>query len=388
MRPVEVRIEVAVAILVGASVVATACRRDDTAPPIKQPGPREAAVRAAADGVTHLLNLEFREADASFRQAIQTDQDYATARILRALGKVIDGDDAGAIAELRIVRGMQSRPDCVVRLLAALYYRRGSMDLARENFEQCVADQPDSAEARFYAALSSRTPEQMRARLDELLATNPEHDAARAYRGRVRAALGDAPGGVSDVLVCLRHRPDNAALWWQLADQLLASGANAPAEIALERVIEIDAGWATAYEWLARLRASRGETASAIELIDRAIDADSSRRDELASLRESFGRAAAASAPATRSGDVAQEHAGVALLKTLRSDGSASRNLDRLNVAVILTELHAGGWADGLPAGWTDEQITAARNRIVEDARQLTAEVQRLMGVATTSESR
>jgi tetratricopeptide (TPR) repeat protein len=388
MRPVGVWVEVAFALLGGASVVATGCRRNDTTPPVKPAGPRESAVRAAADGVTHLLKLEVRDADARFREAIQADQNYSTARVLRAAGMMVDGDDAGAIAELRIVRGTEPRPDCVVRLLAVLYYGRGSMELARDNLEQCVAEQPESAEARFYAALSSRTPEQMRERLDALLEANPEFDTARAYRGRVRAALGDGPGGVSDVLVCVRHRADDASLWWQLADQLLASEAEAPAAFALERVIEIDPGWSTANERLARLLAAGGETARAMEFMDKAIEADSSRRDELVAARESLEQAGAASQSVEIPGDVARVDRWIELLNAVSSDDAARGRFDRLSVAILLVELHAGGWADGLPAAWNGEEIAAERKRIIDDARELTAEVQRLIAVAATSETR
>jgi Tfp pilus assembly protein PilF len=328
-----------VTMLCAGTIVGTACRRDGTATPT---GPREAAVRAAAQGVTRLMSSDPRGAAEFFRKAIQSDQSYATARVLRAVGLMMEDAESDAIAELRIVRGTEPRPDCVVRLLARLYYRGGAMELARDNFEQCVAQQPDSAEARFFVALSSRTPKQMRDRLNRLLETHPEYGEARAVRARVREALGDPAGAIADVLVCLHHRPDDAALWWQVADHLASAGESGPAAVALRRVIELDPGWSTAYEHLAHFHAERGEISQALERIDAAVAADSSRREELAAVRQSLERGGAASQAVNHSGDVAHDAAWSENLMTLSTDRAGPRRMQKLDVMLVLSELHAG----------------------------------------------
>lgn len=375
-------------LLVGAlaaTLLAPGCRRGGTpaTPGAPVSAARSTAIDRTSAGVERLLESDWAEADNAFREAILADPKYAPARVLRAAGHLLAGDDGAAVGELRIVLGMPDPPGMVTPLLARASYRRGSIENARELFDACVANHPASAEARLYTALASRTPEAMRGGLNALLEAQPEYWDARVVRGRVNAVLEDTAGAIADVLMCLRQRPDDATLWWQLADHLGQAGRPNAEAFALERVIESDAGWSTAYERLAQLAAARGDSEKAAEWIDLAIESDSSRRDELSAMRSGLsGGSAASAAPKgehAAPGDVAQTATWIEYLRALSSENGTRERLIKLQVMAILSELHAASLGRGLPAAWDADRIAAERARLAAESAKTRREVQELL---------
>lgn len=335
--------------------------------------------RHAAEATKLLLSLDHKGADERFADALIVASQLPAVRVMRAVGYMSRGRFGSAVAELRIVYGTESPPPIAVRLLALCYYRLGKKSFARETFEHSRVLQPDSEAARFYEALSQADAARSLELLETLVNECPELIEARLRRARLRVSQGEPAGGIADALEAIRQEPNEATSWSELAEYLLAIDRPWAAGPCLERVVELDAGRADALEKLAELAADAGDFSRAGELIDRAMELDTSRRGELRARRDALAQQAGTSQPGGAGAAAPAAEDWRTLLEQVADSPGRRRMCAKLLVGKVLAELHETGLADGLPAGPSAEELAEMRSVIRESEARTRETVERVL---------
>lgn len=191
-------------------------------------------------GNTHYLKGEFAEAEALYRQALETLPDNAEARYNLAQALVMQGQVEESIEHYRrALADGPERADMQARLGVALFSLR-EFNTARHHLTRALELDPQNADA--LKALSS-----------------------------MLSAQGDRAQAAALLERCLVNAPDDVAAWLLLADVRVAQRAVDEAEIALQRALELNPRLPSAQRSLAQLLGDRGENEEAIEWLRRAL---------------------------------------------------------------------------------------------------------------------
>jgi cytochrome c-type biogenesis protein CcmH/NrfG len=121
--------------------------------------------------------------------------------------------------------------------------RMEEKDGALAAYASALALAPDDPQMRYLHAralwLAGRGPDAER-EVDALLVLQPDHGAAWAVKGRLRAEAGDDPGAGAAFLNALRGDPDNVEARFMLARRALVSGDLAQAKRWLREIWALD----------------------------------------------------------------------------------------------------------------------------------------------------
>jgi tetratricopeptide (TPR) repeat protein len=195
---------------------------------------------------------------------------------LLALGnaRAAQGRDEEALAWFE--RASAAKLDSVEALLGAgrLLVRAGRVTEARDGLLRALRFAPAHDEAaRLLLASRSNTdaPEQLREILDEVVTLRPNDAAAKAELARVELALGHAARAEQLLAEALATGTQRADWFVYSAQALAALGRSEQSAQMAARALELEPEQKDALRLLGVAQAARGETAAAIEALERAL---------------------------------------------------------------------------------------------------------------------
>lgn len=270
---------------------------------------------AVAGGAIALLtataiarNEVYRTSVALWRDVVAKSPQHGRGHYFLALALAKAGEPATAVQQFRAARALDDRYDEVDALIAESLFRSGQPQPARGLCAAILRDDPrraaahticgmlDEAEGKMtaahehYARAVELDPRDASARssfaglliargefnaaaiqLDAALAVDERHAGALAQRAAWHAAQREYDAACVWYRRALAERNGDAGLWCNYGQALFFAGRLNDAREALDRVLEIDAENAPAYNALGNVCAARGDAVAAEAAYRRAI---------------------------------------------------------------------------------------------------------------------
>jgi tetratricopeptide (TPR) repeat protein len=257
-------------------------------------------------GVLKLAQGDRDAARAAFDRAIAVDAKSVDARLALAMFQLQTGDAAGAEETLKAALAIDPAHGVANRAMATLYLASNRAPEAEPFLKNVVAAAP-SPQARFmladyYAALSRAAdaknvlqplieqPETSadanarmahieyatdragaHARLDGVLANNPQHVPSLLMKGRWMLAEGKPQEALAHAQVAVKAAPENPATHYLLGT-VQAQTHNVTAAVgSFNEVLRLNPRVAAAQLQLSRLELARGAAAEAVQLAESAL---------------------------------------------------------------------------------------------------------------------
>ena len=216
-----------------------------------------------------LLGVEATVAEALGRPSSRdVSRDRAIA--LRAHGRELAGDMAGALEDYFVVASAPGPTSTLLRLrLAAMWRGLGNADRSQAVFRDAVARaralRSESLWARFASFCEAEGDPAWRAEAvraaTEAFPSSPELQVARAD---ALAAAGDAPAALALLEAASRDHPKSVAAWVALGWQLVSMAKPTEGISALDKALALDAADLDARAGRARALARGGDTDTAL----------------------------------------------------------------------------------------------------------------------------
>jgi len=234
-----------------------------------------------ADAHFSLGNIYFRqrkflEAVEAFKKSLELkpDDSFTVINIANSYVSLGRFEEAEAFVVDHLKKGFSDAQ--LFYLLGSMSVRRKEYDKAVEYFEECLAQNPDSAAS--HNALSAiyinqgdlgRAEEHIRA----AMALNPKLTSVHYNRAQIFEARGDLNAAAESYREEIASSPRHFKALFNLARVYRKMGRADDERACLEKAIEVDPDFALPYFYLARIRLNRGEDyRGAVDLVRKGLE--------------------------------------------------------------------------------------------------------------------
>ena len=194
-------------------------------------------------GALYMIDRQWDQANAAYRQELEVDPQSVDARLGLASAAVVQGSQDEAIARLQEVTRITPHHLPATLLLTSLYSRNGRADLAVPLLEAAVQAAPNQTSvslllADFYVK-AGRSDEAI-AVANRVLQTRPAPRQARLVRGQALLTKGDGAAALREFQELVRSEGGWAEAHYHLAHAHRALGRTADARAAYREALRLD----------------------------------------------------------------------------------------------------------------------------------------------------